>query len=106
MVMNHARIATEALRFRLGTLATRGEGPQGLKPEEAGDILVTCGDQGVDQALRMLGQTWQQAGLMLEAIDLPWSAGDAARLRAVGGTALLDALDELVTGVSRCRFRD
>ena len=58
------------------------------------------------RSLRMLGQTWQQAGLVPEAIDLPWSAGDAARLRSVGGTALLDALDELVTGVSRCRFRD
>jgi hypothetical protein len=104
--MNHARIATEALRFRLGTLATRAQGPQGLDPAEAGDILVTCGDAGVDQALRMVGHTWVQAGLVPESIDHPWSAGDAARLRSVGGTALLDALDELVTGVSRCRFRD
>jgi hypothetical protein len=54
----------------------------------------------------MVGQTWMQAGLVPESIDLPWSAGDSARLRTVGGTALLDALDELVTGVSRCRFRD
>ena len=106
MVMNHARIATEALRFRLGTLITRAEGPQGLDPVKACDILVTCGDPGVDQALRMVGQTWMQAGLVPESIDLPWSAGDSARLRSVGGTALLDALDELVTGVSRCRFRD
>ena len=104
--MNHARIATEALRFRLGTLTTRAEGAHGLDPVEAGDILITCGDPGVDQALRMLGQTWMQAGLVPESIDHPWSAGDAARLRSVGGTALLDALDELVTGVSRCRFRN
>jgi hypothetical protein len=54
----------------------------------------------------MVGHTWVQAGLVPESIDHPWSAGDAARLRSVGGTALLDALDELVTGVSRCRFRD
>ena len=104
--MNHARIATEALRFRLGTLTTRAEGAHSLDPVEAGDILITCGDPGVDQALRLLGQTWMQAGLVPESIDHPWSAGDAARLRSVGGTALLDALDELVTGVSRCRFRN
>ena len=75
-----------------------------MDPEEAGAILVACGDPGVDHALRMVGQTWQQAGLIPETIEQPWAAGDAARLRSVGGTALLDALDDLVSGISRCRI--
>ena len=104
MVMNHARIASEALRFRLGTFSTPIGGSPALDPEEAGAILVACGDPGVDHALRMVGQTWQQAGLIPETIEQPWSAGDAARMRSVGGAALLDALDDLVSGISRCRI--
>lgn len=101
--MNHARIATEALRFRLGTFSAPTDSAPGLDPADVGTLLVTCGDPGVDHALRMVGETWSLAGLSPEQIDHPWSAGDAARLRSVGGTRLLDALDELVTGVSRCR---
>ncbi|MEE3206011.1 MAG: hypothetical protein VX243_05510 [Actinomycetota bacterium] len=101
--MNHARIASEALRFRLGTFSAPIGGSPVLDPEEAGAILVACGDPGVDHALRMVGQTWQQAGLIPETIEQPWSAGGAARMRSVGGTALLDALDDLVSGISRCR---
>ena len=104
-MMNHARIATEALRFRLGTFSARVDSPPGLNADEAGALLVACGDPGVDHALRMVGETWCQAGLMPDNIDHPWTAGEAARLRSVGGSALLDALDELVTGVTRCRFR-
>ena len=80
-----------------------GGGTSDDMPEEAGALLVSCCDPGVDHALRLVGETWTQAGLALEQIDHPWSAGDVARLRSVGGTRLLDALDELVTGVSRCR---
>ena len=104
-MMNHARIATEALRFRLGTFSARVDSPPGLNADEAGALLVACGDPGVDHALRMVGETWCQAGLTPDHIDHPWTAGEAARLRSVGGSALLDALDELVTGVTRCRFR-
>lgn len=103
--MNHARIATEALRFRLGTFSSSTDSPPGLDPDEAGALLVSCCDPGVDHALRLVGETWTQAGLAPEQIDHPWSAGEMARLRSVGGTRLLDALDELVTGVSRCRVR-
>ena len=110
--MNHARIAAEALRFRLGTFASgtadQGNGAtphdSGFNATEAGEILAACGDPGVDSALRLLGETWQAAGLPVSTMDRPWSAGDAARLRTVGGVRLLDTLDELVTGVSRCRL--
>ncbi|HCV34622.1 MAG TPA: hypothetical protein DGF10_08135 [Acidimicrobiaceae bacterium] len=105
MAMNHARIATEALRFRMGTFSAGSESPPILDPDEAGAILVACCDPGVDHALRLVGETWFQAGLSPEQIDHPWSPVDVARLRSVGGTRLLDALDELVTGVSRCRVR-
>ena len=35
-VMNHARIATEALRFRLGTFSARVDSPPGLNADETG----------------------------------------------------------------------
>ena len=84
--MNHARIAMEALRFRLGTLPSAARHTP-----------------GVDRAIRVLGETWQAAGLPPTGIDKPWTAGEAARLRSAGGVELLDTLDELVTGITRCR---
>ncbi len=101
--MNHARIAMEALRFRLGTLPSAARHTPGVDPEEAGRLLAACGDPGVDRAIRVLGETWQAAGLPPAGIDKPWTAGEAARLRSAGGVELLDTLDELVTGITRCR---
>ena len=102
--MNHARIASEALRFRLGTFSTPVGGPPAVDPEEAGAILVACGDPGVDHALRMVGQTWQQAGLIPETIEQPWSAGDAALMLFVGGTALLRSEERCVGKACRSRW--
>lgn len=102
--MNHARIAMEALRFRLGTLPSAARHTPGVDPEEAGRLLAACGDPNVDHALRVLGETWQAAGLASTGIDKPWTAGEAARLRSAGGVELLDTLDELVTGIARCRI--
>ena len=93
----------EALRFRLGTLPSVARHTPGVDPEEAGRPLAACGDPGVDRAIRVLGETWQAAGLPPTGIDKPWTAGEAARLRSAGGVELLDTLDELVTGITRCR---
>ncbi|MEE2767625.1 MAG: hypothetical protein VX833_00230 [Actinomycetota bacterium] len=103
--MNHALIAKEALRFRLGTLPLGASKTPALDTEEAGQLLAACGDPEVDRALRVLGETWQAAGLPSAGIDRPWTAGEAARLRSAGGAKLLDTLDELVTGITRCRIR-
>ena len=72
--MNHARIATEALRFRMGTFSAQADSPPGLNADEAGELLVACGDPGVDHALRMVGETWCEAGLTPDHIDHPWTA--------------------------------
>ena len=101
--MNHTRIAAEVLRFRLGTLDKSVVVPFDLN--EAAEIVIACGDPGADRALRVVGETWRAAGLSPTAIDHQWSAGDIARLRNVGGTTLLDAIDELVAGLARCRSR-
>ena len=93
----------EALRFRLGTLPSTARNNPGVDPEEAGRLLAACGDPGVDRAIRVLGETWHAAGLPSTGIDTPWTAGEAARLRSAGGGELLDTLDELVTGITRCR---
>ncbi|MDP6976591.1 MAG: hypothetical protein QF575_08505 [Acidimicrobiales bacterium] len=103
--MNHSRIAAEVLRFRFGTLDDHAGARRGLPfdVDEAAEVVVACGDPGVDRALRMVGEAWQAAGLDPGAIDHRWAPGDAARLRTVGGAALLDAVDDLVAGLSRCR---
>ncbi|HJL83694.1 MAG TPA: hypothetical protein QGF43_07315, partial [Acidimicrobiales bacterium] len=81
MAMNHARIAAEALRFRLGTLSEPNHnGSPPVDTSEAGEILAACGDPGVDSALRMLGDTWRAAGLEPTTIDRPRTAGGTARL--------------------------
>lgn len=101
--MNHTRIAAEVLRFRLDTLEQASGTTFDLI--EAAEIVVACGDPGVDRALRVVGETWRAAGLSPGAIDHRWSAGDVARMRNVGGSALLDAIDDLVAGLTRCRSR-
>ncbi|MEE3275997.1 MAG: hypothetical protein VX240_07250 [Actinomycetota bacterium] len=101
--MNHTRIAAEVLRFRLDTLSGHTDVPFDL--HEAAEVVVACGDPGVDRALRVVGETWRTAGLAPAAIDHPWSAGEIDRMRNVGGATLLDAVDELVAGLARCRSR-
>ena len=104
-MMNHTRIAAEALRFRLGTLTQVGGPSTVLDVEEAAELVVACADPGVDRALRLVGETWHAAGLPTNAIAQPWTPGATARLRNVGGGNLLDALDDLVTGIGRCQVR-
>ena len=102
-----AALIGAALISNVVLLAALLAGPLGwlIQRGMAAEIVVACGDPGVDRALRVVGETWRAAGLSPGAIDHRWSAGDVARMRNVGGSALLDAIDDLVAGLTRCRSR-
>ena len=102
--MNHAQIAKEALNMRLATLPSNVANGLLLDTGKAGELLAACGDSGVDKAIRNLGDTWQNAGLPPESIEKPWTEEQIEDLISVGGNELLDILDELVNGISRCKI--
>lgn len=104
--MNHARLAAAALQFRLATLRdtrddTAGPDPARFDVEAAAACAVGCGDPDIDSAIRRLGTAWRRAGLPLDRMCEPWCAEDAARLLDAGGSAVIDALDDIVRGVNR-----
>ena len=104
MPMNHAQIAKEALNMRLATLSSNVANGLLLDTRKAGELLAACGDPGVDKAIRNLGDTWQEAGLPPESIEKPWTEEQIKDLVSVGGNELLDILDELVKGITRCKI--
>ncbi len=99
--MDHARIAAAALQFRLTTLQDTMVDATRFDVERAAACAVTSGDPDIDSALRRLGTAGCRAGLPLERICEPWLAGDGRRLLDTGGTAVIDALDDIVHGLSR-----
>ncbi len=102
--MNHAQIAKEALNMRLATLPSNVAHGLLLDTRKAGELLAACGDSGVDRAIRNLGDAWQNAGLPPESIEKPWTEEQIEDLISVGGNELLDILDELVNGITRCKI--
>ena len=102
--MNHAQIAKEALNMRLATLTPNITNELLLDTRKAGELLAACGDPSVDKAIRNLGDTWQEAGLPPESIERPWTEKQIKDLILVGGNELLDILDELVNGITRCKI--
>ncbi|MED5277461.1 MAG: hypothetical protein VX476_06055 [Actinomycetota bacterium] len=102
--MNHAQIAKEALNMRLATLSSNVANDPLLDTRTAGELLAACGDPDVDKAIRNLGDTWQKAGLPVESIEKPWTEKQINDLISVGGDKLLDTLDELVNGITRCKI--
>ncbi len=102
--MNHAQIAKEALNMRIATLSSNIANGLLLDTGKAGELLAACGDPSVDKAIRNLGDTWQEAGLPPESIEKPWTEEHIKNLISVGGDELLDILDELVNGITRCKI--
>jgi hypothetical protein len=98
--VNHARIAAEALRFRMRTLPGTLVDPDRFDVDAAADYAVSCGDPVIDSAMRRLGTAWMRAGLAPERMSQPWRDADARRLLDVGGIAVIDALDDIARGVS------
>ncbi len=99
--MNHARIAAAALRFRQETLQQTLVDSRRFDVERAAACAVGCGDPEIDAAIRRLGTAWRRAGLDPVRMCEPWCEADARRLLASGGAAVIDALDDIVRGVTR-----
>jgi hypothetical protein len=98
--VNHAKIAAEALRFRMRTLQHSLVDPGRFDIEAAAAVAVTCGDPLIDSAMRRLGTAWQRAGLDPEDLVEPWHDADATRLLDTCGSSVIDALDDILRGVS------
>ena len=89
------KIAAEALRFRLRTLPSTLVDLDRFDLDGAADFAVACGDPAIDSAMRRLGTAWLQAGLDPQRMGEPWRDVDAARLLDVGGSDVIDALDDI-----------
>lgn len=99
--VNHARIAAEALRFRLATLQDTIVDARRFDVDRAAACAVGCADPDIDAAIRRLGTAWVRAGLDPARMCEPWLADDAELLLATGGSTVIDALDDIVRGVNR-----
>jgi hypothetical protein len=98
--VDHARIAAEALRFRISTLQHALVDPDRFDVDGAAAFAVTCCDPVVDGAIRRLGTAWVRAGLEPTRMSEPWRASDGRRLLEYGGTQIIDALDDIVRAIS------
>lgn len=99
--MNHARLAAAALQFRLATLRDTLVDATRFDVDAAAACAVQCGDPDIDGAIRRLGEAWARAGLPAARMCEPWLDDDAQRLLDCGGSAVIDALDDIVHGVIR-----
>lgn len=97
--MNHARIAAEALRYRLMTLGIDESSPSVIDASAAATRAITCGDFEIDSALRQIASAWVAAGLAVESLDQPWVGPEIDALFQAK-PHLVDALDALVQRVA------
>ena len=72
--MNHAKVATEAIRFRLSTIRRPLVDSETIDVEAMGAASVTADNPEVDAALRRIATEWQRAGLDWDALARPWGA--------------------------------
>ncbi len=95
--VNHAAIATQAMRYRLRKLDRPLDDDSLVR---AAHEAVCRADPDTDRALRTLGTAWVEAGLAPEAITRSWNHPEVDALFA-SQPHLVDALDVLA---SRIRF--
>ncbi len=100
--MNHTLIATEALRYRLVTLAD-GADPSVHCPSfdvaEAGERAVRSAHPAIDRAIRLLGTAWVQAGLPPARLIEPWN-GEAVDALFADRPDLVDAIDDIAAALT------
>ncbi len=98
--MNHTRIATEALRYRMNLLRRPLVDDAGWDLEQRASYSVTAADPLVDAAIRRIGTAWCRAGLRPEGLCEPWS-GDRVDDLFQRCPELVDALDDIVRVATR-----
>ena len=98
--MNHARIAAEALRYRLNLVRTPLVSHDDHELERMADHCVTVADPAVDGAIRRIATAWVRAGLDPTGLCHPWTGPEVDRLFGAR-PELVDALDDLVRVAGR-----
>ena len=89
--MNHAKVAAEAIRFRLSTIRRPLVDSETLDVEAMGAAAVTAGRPEVDTALRIIATAWRRAGLDWDSLARPWGAEAAEAFR--NRSDIIDAID-------------
>ena len=79
--MNHARIAAEAIRFRISTIRRPLVSSETLDVDAMAAAAVTAASPEVDMALRVVATAWMQAGFDPEALVRPWTGEQAELFR-------------------------
>ena len=96
--MNHARIAAEAIRFRISTIRRPLVSSETLDVDAMAAAAVTAASPEVDRALRIVATAWLQAGFAPESLVQPWKGAQAEYFRT--RPELIDAIDVIVRGAS------
>ena len=96
--MNHARIAAEAIRFRISTIRRPLVSDETVDVDAMAAAAITSATPEVDQALRIVATEWQRAGFEAEDLVQPWKAEQADYFRS--RPELIDAIDVIVRGAN------
>ena len=96
--MNHARIAAEAIRFRISTIRRPLVSSETIDVDAMAAAAVTAASPEVDAALRIITTAWQRAGFEPEELIQPWRGEQAEYFRSRHD--LIDTIDVIVRGAS------
>ena len=100
--MNHARIAAEALRYRLSSVRGPLIADSDLDLDRMAGATIAAGDPIVDGAIRRIASAWARAGLDPEHLCQPWDC-PAARTLFTEQPDLVDALDDILRAATRAQ---
>ncbi|MCH7788286.1 MAG: hypothetical protein IH940_02480 [Acidobacteria bacterium] len=97
--MNHAAIASAAMRYRMGNLGVAVDDRLSEEIDRVARDAVCRADPDTDRAIRILGTAWTRAGLEPDAIARPW---DRSLVDGIfdDSPRLLDALDKLSSRIT------
>ena len=98
--VNHARIAAEALRYRLDLVRGPLVNLTDWDIETMAGMSVAAADPNVDGAIRRIATAWVRAGLPEEGLCKPWACPEAQALFEAN-PHLVDALDDIVRVATR-----
>ena len=98
--MNHARIAAEALRYRLDLVRGPLVNITDWDIETMAGMSVAAADPNVDGAIRLIATAWVRAGLPEEGLCKPWACPETRALFEAN-PQLVDALDDIVRVATR-----
>jgi len=93
--VNHARIAAEALRYRLELLEVPPRARAEYDLDAMAGATVAAADPTVDGALRRIATAWTRAGLDPERLCERWACPETRALFEAKPD-LIDALDDIL----------